>query len=152
MLFVFSVGWVDDSVNSVRLTCRFKYDGNGETQPLEVLCKVSQNILQYVVNVAWRYNVKTREQLHKLVYKELRKLYPSVPAILIPTLYEKALGTVRSARSNGGSKPVIKKPFAILHKKMYKLDLERSIIEVLGFKYSVNAGKHAEALRSRSLL
>jgi len=131
----------------VRLTCRFKDDGNGEIQLLKALCKVSQNILQYMVNVAWRYNVKTREQLHKLVYKELRKLYPSVPAILIPTLYEKALGTVRSARSNGGSKPVIKKPFAILHKRMYKLDLERSIIEVLGFKYPVNAGKHAEKFK-----
>ena len=131
----------------VRLTCRFRDDGNGETQPLKMLCKVSQNILQYMVNMAWKHNVKTREQLHKLVYKELRKLYPNVPAILIPTLYENALGTVKSARSNGGGKPTIKKPFVILHKRMYKLDLEKNIIEVLGFKYSINAGKHAKKFK-----
>ena len=131
----------------VRLTCRFRDDGNGETQPLKTLCKVSQNILQYMVNIAWKHNVKTREQLHKLVYKELRKLYPNVPAILIPTLYSKALGIAKSAKSNGGSKPTIKKPFVILHKQMYKLDLEKNIIEVLGFKHPINAGKYAEKFK-----
>jgi len=131
----------------VRLTCRFRDDGNGETQPLKTLCKASQNILQYMVNMAWKHNVKTREQLHKLVYRELRKLYPNVPAILIPTLYSKALGIVKSAKSNGGSKPTIKKPFTILHKQMYKLDLEKNVIEVLVFKYSINAGKHTEKFK-----
>ena len=131
----------------VRLTCRFKNDGNGETRPLKMLCKVSQNILQYMVNMAWKYDVRTRGQLHRLVYKELRKLYPNVPAILIPTLYKKALGTVKSSKSNNGSKPVIKKPSAILHKEMYKLDLEKNTIEVLGFKYSIDAGKYAEKFK-----
>jgi len=100
-----------------------------------------------MVNMAWKHNVKTREQLHKLVYKELRKLYPNVPAILIPTLYSKAIGIAKSAKSNGGSKPVIKKLFIILHKRMYKLNLEKNIIEVLGFKYSINAGKHGEKFK-----
>ena len=144
---LFFVGGLMTPLIPVRLTCRFRDDGNGETQPLKALCKISQNILQYMVNVAWKYNVKTRSQLHKLVYRELRKLYPNVPAILIPTLYSKALGTVKSAKSNGGGKPTIKKSFIILHKETYKLDLEKNTIEVLGFKYSVNAGKHAEKFK-----
>ena len=145
-LFFVGVGLMTPLI-PVRLTCRFKGDGNGETKPLKMLCKFSQNILQYMVNMAWKHNVKTREQLHKLVYRELRKLYPNVPAILIPTLYSKALGIAKSAKSNGGSKPTIKKPFTILHKQMYKLDLEKNIIEVLGFKYSINAGGHAEKFK-----
>ena len=44
----------------VRLTCRFKDDGNGETQPLKTLCKVSQNILQYMVNMAKKGLAKLR--------------------------------------------------------------------------------------------
>gem|GEM_PF-3677967 len=124
----------------VRLTCRFRLsDGNGETRLLEWLCKVSQNILQYMVNVAWKHDVKTREQLRKLVYKELRKLYSNVPAILIPTLYSKALGIVKSAKSNGGSRPTIKKPFTILHKQMYKLglNLKNLALTVLDLKGNV---------------
>ena len=93
-----------------------------------------------MVDVIWKYNVKTRSQLHELAYKELRKLYPNIPTILIPTLYSKALGVVKSARSNGGGKPTIKKSFAPLHKRMYKLSLEDKTINILGLKYPINAG------------
>jgi len=100
-----------------------------------------------MVNVAWKYNVKTREQLHKLVYKELRKLYPNIPAILIPTLYSKALGIVKSARSNGAGKPTIKKSFAPLHKRMYKLSFKDKTINILGLECRINVGSYVERFR-----
>jgi len=101
-----------------------------------------------MVDVAWQYNVKTRNQLHKLAYKELRKLYPNVPAILIPTFYSKALGIVKSARSNSGSKPTIKKFFALLHKRMYRLSLENRSISILGLEYQINASSYLEKFKN----
>ena len=87
-------------------------------------------VLQKVVDALWELDrLPTMSQLHQLFYKMLRERY-GFRAHIAKQLYKYALAIVKSARKNGGRKPVLRKLTVRLDKYDASVDTEEWLVRV----------------------
>ena len=85
--------------------------------------KLYRNAVQMVVNRIWSINDNlSRKKLHKLFYNDLVSL--GFRAHHAKEIYVYAESVIKSARGNGGRKPILRKLSARIDKYNYKLDLD----------------------------
>ncbi len=85
--------------------------------------------LQYIIDCLWELDgLPTINQLHQMFYKILRKQEFRVHQC--KHIYKYALAIVKSAKSNGGKKPVLRKITARLDKYDASVDLENQLVIV----------------------
>ncbi len=90
---------------------------------------LTRRAFQYIVDYLWELDrLPTINQLHQMFYKILRK--QGFRAHQCKQIYKYALSVVKSAKSNGGKKPVLKKLSARLDKYDAWIDLENQMVIV----------------------
>ncbi len=87
--------------------------------------------LQKTIDALWELDkIPSLSQVHQLFYRALREKY-GFRAHVTMQLYKYALALVKSAKSNGGSKPKIRKLSVRLDKYDAKVNLERMEVEIV---------------------
>ena len=90
---------------------------------------LTRRAIQYIIDCLWELDkTPTLNQLHQMFYKTLRS--QGFRAHQCKQIYKYALSIVKSAKNNGGKKPVLKKLSARLDKYDAKVDLENQIVIV----------------------
>jgi len=98
-------------------------------QPLVAFLKAYRDAAQYIVDRIWvMERVPSVKQLHKMFYGELRRW--GFRAHHVSEIYRRAKEVVKTAKKNGGSKPVLRKLTARLHPYEYRLDVEGKVLRV----------------------
>ena len=94
-------------------------------EELYLTCRATQ----YIVDCLWELDkLPSINQLHQMFYKILRS--QGFRAHQCKQIYKYALSIVKSARNNGGRKPVLKKLSVRLDKYDAKVDLENQLVIV----------------------
>ncbi len=92
---------------------------------------VYRYVLQKVVDALWELDkLPTLNQCHQMFYKTLRECY-GFRAHVAKQLYRYALALVKATKSNGGSKPIIKKMSVRLDRYDARIDLENMVVEIV---------------------
>jgi len=95
----------------------------GSYDKLLEFLRLYRDAVQIVVNKIWSINEKlSKKKLHRLFYNDLVRL--GFRAHHAKEIYVYAKSLVKSAKSNGGRKPVLRRLSARIDKYDYKLDLE----------------------------
>lgn len=90
---------------------------------------LTRTATQYLIDFLWEADrLPTLNQLHHAFYKQLRS--QGFRAHQAEQIYKYALSTVKSAKNNGGKKPVLKKLTARLDKYDADVDLENQIVTI----------------------
>jgi len=88
---------------------------------------LTRRAIQYVIDTLWELDkLPSINQAHQIFYRILRK--QGFRAHQCKQIYKYALSLVKSARNNGGRKPVLRKLSARLDKYDTKVDLESQIV------------------------
>ena len=88
---------------------------------------LTRRAIQYIIDCLWELDkLPSINQLHQVFYKVLRK--QGFRAHQCKQVYKYALSIVKSAKSNGGRKPVLKKLSVRLDKYDAVVDLENQLI------------------------
>ncbi len=102
---------------------------NGSLEELREELYMSKRAVQYVIDVLWELDeIPTINQLHQMFYKMLRE--QGFRAHQCKQMYKYALSIVKSARGNGGRKPVLRKLSVRLDRYDARVDLEKQIVIV----------------------
>jgi len=100
---------------------------NGPIEELQEELYLIRRAIQYIINALWELDkIPTLNQVHQMFYKVLRE--QGFRAHQCKQIYKYALGIVRSAKSNGGRKPVLRKLSARLDKYDASVDLENQLV------------------------
>ncbi|ADM27465.1 transposase, IS605 OrfB family [Ignisphaera aggregans DSM 17230] len=87
-------------------------------------------VLQRVIDVLWDLDVvPEKSQIHQMFYNMLRGY--GFRAHVARNIYSTAIALVESAKSNGGSKPVIRRLSARLDHQDAKVDLSNRIVRII---------------------
>ncbi len=90
---------------------------------------LTRRALQYIIDCLWELDgLPTINQLHQMFYKMLRR--QGFRAHQCKQIYKYALSVVKSAKSNGGKKPILKKLSARLDRYDAWIDLENQTVIV----------------------
>ena len=104
-------------------TLRVRALPEGSYDYLLEFLRMYRDAVQLVVNELWSLDTKlSKKKLHEMFYEKLRKL--SFRAHHAKQIYTYAKSVVKSAKSNGGRKPVLRKLVARIDKYDYRLDLD----------------------------
>jgi len=108
-------------------TLRMRAVPEGSYDKLLDFLRMYRDAVQMVVNELWSLDGKlSRRKLHEMFYDRLKKL--GYRAHHVKEIYAYAQSIVKSARSNGGRKPVLRKLSARIDRYDYRLDLERRVL------------------------
>ena len=101
----------------------------GSLEELREELYLTRRATQYIVDCLWELDkLPTINQVHQMFYKILRG--QGFRAHQCKQIYKYALSLVKSARNNGGSKPVLKKLSARLDKYDARVDLEKQLVMI----------------------
>jgi len=101
----------------------------GSIEELREELYLTRRATQYVIEALWELDkLPTINQAHQMFYKILRE--QGFRAHQCKQIYKYASGIVKSAKENGGKKPVLKKLSARLDKYDAKVDLENQLVVV----------------------
>ncbi len=90
---------------------------------------LTRRATQHIIDVLWELDkLPTLNQVHQMFYKQLRQ--QGFRAHQAKQIYKYALSIVKSAKNNGGRKPVLRKLSARLDKYDAKVDLENQLVKV----------------------
>ncbi|RLE88587.1 MAG: transposase, partial [Thermoprotei archaeon] len=90
---------------------------------------LARRATQYIIDCLWELDkLPTLNQAHQMFYRVLRG--QGFRAHQCKQIYEYALGIVKSAKRNGGRKPVLRKLSTRLDKYDAKVDLENQLVVV----------------------
>ncbi len=101
----------------------------GSLEELREELYLTRRATQYIIDCLWELDkLPTINQVHQMFYKILRG--QGFRAHQCKQIYKYALSLVKSARNNGGSKPVLKKLSARLDKYDARVDLEKQLVMI----------------------
>ncbi|MCD6195413.1 MAG: transposase [Staphylothermus sp.] len=102
---------------------------DGSLEELREELYMTRRAIQYVINILWELDkLPTINQLHQMFYKQLRE--QGFRAHQAKQIYKYSRALVKSARENGGRKPILRKLSARLDKYDTSIDLENQIVIV----------------------
>ena len=91
---------------------------------------IHRHVLQKVVDALWELDrLPRKSQLHQLFYPMLRQY--GFRAHVARNIYDNALAIVKSAKSNGGRKPQLRRFTARLDNHDAKVELDKGIVRII---------------------
>jgi putative transposase len=102
---------------------------DGSLNELREELYITRKAIQHIIDCLWELDkLPTLNQLHQMFYKVLRN--QGFRAHQCKQIYKHALSMVKSAKRNGGKKPVLRKLSVRLDKYDAKIDLENQVVIV----------------------
>ncbi len=103
---------------------------NGSISDLLWDLTIYRYALQKVVDALWDLDrIPKRSQLHQLFYSMLRGY--GFRAHVARNIYDTALTLVKSVKTSGGSKPIIRRMTARLDYQDARVDIDKSVVKVI---------------------
>jgi putative transposase len=113
----------------VRATARVEAVAPERGERLVLFLKAYRDVVQEIVNELWRLRkTPSKATLHEIYYDRLRSR--GFRAHHASEIYKKARELVEATKSNGGSKPLLKKLTARIHPLDYKIDLKAKALRL----------------------